>query len=192
MTEQQSLDLVVSGQLVSNHTILAIVEGMRARGYFRKGPQGRKDGLELATALKLVNEYMAFPELGRYTVEATKHRPINEIPRADYEQVEIMRACDNYLAQVTEAFKATAKTATIRPIESTFEGLADAYGWGRKYMPLPNCFTYDPIMGREASDNGKRLKVRDYSRAKNSPELELCGYRLTLWDGTPSICDTYN
>lgn len=61
MAEQQSLDLVVSGQLVSNHTILAIVEGMRARGYFRKGPQGRKDGLELAAALKLVNEYMAFP-----------------------------------------------------------------------------------------------------------------------------------
>ena len=78
-----------------------------------------------------------------------------------------------------QAIKATAKTATIRPIESTFEGLADAYGWERKYMPLPNCFTYD-------------LKVRDYSRAKNSPELELCGYRLTLWDGTPSICDTYN
>lgn len=70
--------------------------------------------------------------------------------------------------------------------------MADAYGWERKYMPLPNCFTYDPIMGREASDNGKRLKVRDYGRAKNSPELELCGYRLTLWDGTPSICDTYN
>lgn len=81
-----------------------------------------------------------------------------------------------------QAIKATAKTATIRPIESTFEGLADAYGWERKYMPLPNCFTYDPIMGREASDNGKRLKVRDYGRAKNSPELELCGYRLTLWE----------
>ena len=48
-----------------------------------------------------------------------------------------------------QAIKATAKTATIRPIESTFEGLADAYGWERKYMPLPNCFTYDPIMGRE-------------------------------------------
>ena len=47
-------------------------------------------------------------------------------------------------------------------------------------------------MGREASDNGKCLKVRDYSRAKNSPELVLCGHRLTLWDGTPSICDTYN
>lgn len=91
-----------------------------------------------------------------------------------------------------QAIKATAKTATIRPIESTFEGLADAYGWEHKYMPLPNCFTYDPIMGREGSDNGKRLKIRDYSRAKNSPELELCGYRLTLWDGTPSICDTYN
>lgn len=43
MAEQQSLDLVVSGQLVSNHTILAIVEGMRARGYFRKGPQGRNE-----------------------------------------------------------------------------------------------------------------------------------------------------
>ena len=67
MTEQESLDLMVSGQPVSNHTILAIVEGMRARGYFRKGPQGRKDGLELATALKLVNEYMAYPDLGRYT-----------------------------------------------------------------------------------------------------------------------------
>ena len=40
--------------------------------------------------------------------------------------------------------------------------------------------------------SGKRLKVRDYSRAKNSPELELSGYRLTLWDGAPSICDTYN
>jgi hypothetical protein len=62
-----------------------------------------------------------------------------------------------------QAIKATAKTATIRPIESTFEGLADAYGWERKYMPLPNCFTYDPIMGREASDNGKRLKVRGYT-----------------------------
>ena len=80
-----------------------------------------------------------------------------------------------------QAIKATA-----------FDGLADVYGWEHKYMPLPNCFTYDPIMGREASDNGKRLKIRDYSRAKNSPELELCGYRLTLWDGTPSICDTYN
>ncbi len=91
-----------------------------------------------------------------------------------------------------QAIKATAKTATIRPIESTFEGYADPYGWERKYMPLPNCFIYDPIMGREASDSGKRLKVRDYSRAKNSPELELCGHRLTLWDGTPSICDTYN
>lgn len=97
--------------------------------------------------------------------------------------------CDGSFYQ---AIKATAKTATIRPIESTFEGLADAYGWERKYMPLPNCFTFDPIMGREASDSGRRLKIRDYSRAKNSPELELCGYRLTLWDGTPSICDTYN
>ena len=104
MSEQQSLDLVVSGQLVSNHTILAIVEGMRARGYFRKGPQGRKDGLQIATAHKLINEYMAFPDLGRFTVEATKHRAINEIPRADYEAVEIMRACDNWLAQITEAF----------------------------------------------------------------------------------------
>lgn len=113
MAEQQSLDLVVSGQLVSSHTILAIVEGMRARGYFRKGPQGRKDGLELATALKLVNEYMAYPELGRYTVEATKHRPINEIPRADYEQVEIMRACDNWLAQITEAFKTNSDEEAI-------------------------------------------------------------------------------
>ena len=56
---------------------------------------------------------MAYPELGRYTVEATKHRPINEIPRADYEQVEIMRACDNYLAQVTEAFKANSDEEAI-------------------------------------------------------------------------------
>ena len=39
---------------------------------------------------------------------------------------------------------------------------------------------------------GQRLKVRDYSREGNSPELELFGQRLTLWDGTPSICDTYN
>lgn len=105
MAEQQSLDLVAGGQLVSNHTILAIVEGMRARGYFRKGQQGRKDGMELATALKLINEYMAYPDLGRYTVEATKHRAINEVPRADYEPVEIMRACDNWLAQITESFK---------------------------------------------------------------------------------------
>ena len=105
-----------------------------------------------------------------------------------------VKAGDIFECEVSfyQAIKATAKTATIRPIESTFEGLADAYGWERKYMPLPNCFTYDPIMGHEASDNGKRLKVRDYGRAKNSPELELCGYRLTLWDGTPSICDTYN
>ena len=113
MAEQESLDLMVSGQLVSNHTILAIVEGMRARGYFRKGSQGRKDGLELATALKLVNEYMAYPDLGRYTVEAMKHRPINEIPRADYEQVEIMRACDNWLAQITEAFKTNSDEETM-------------------------------------------------------------------------------
>lgn len=111
--KQESLDLMVGGQLVSNHTILAIVEGMRARGYFRKGPQGRKDGLGLATALKLVNEYMAYPDLGRYTVEATKHRPIQEIPRADYEPVEIMRACDNYLAQITEAFKANSDEEAI-------------------------------------------------------------------------------
>ena len=51
MAEQESLDLMVSGQLVSNHTILAIVEGMRARGYFRKGPQGRKDGLVRSTPI---------------------------------------------------------------------------------------------------------------------------------------------
>lgn len=113
MAEQESLDLMVSGQLVSNHTILAIVEGMRARGYFRKGPQGRKDGLELATALKLVNEYMAYPDLGRHTVETTKHRPINEIPRPDYEAVEIMRACENWLAQVTEAFKTSSDEEAI-------------------------------------------------------------------------------
>lgn len=105
-----------------------------------------------------------------------------------------VKAGDIFECEVSfyQAIKATAKTATIKPIESTFEGLADDYGWERKYMPLPNCFTYDPIMGREANDNGKRLKVRDYGSAKNSPELELCGYRLTLWDGTPSICDTYN
>lgn len=42
MAEQQSLDLMVSGQLVSNHTILAIVEGMRARGYFRKAPRAER------------------------------------------------------------------------------------------------------------------------------------------------------
>lgn len=113
MAEQESLDLMVSGQLVSNHTILAIVEGMRARGYFRKGPQGRRDGMELATALKLVNEYMAWPDKGRYTVEATKHKPINEVPRDDYEPVEIMRACDNWLAQVTEAFKTDSDEEAI-------------------------------------------------------------------------------
>lgn len=33
-----------------------------------------------------------------------------------------------------QAIKATAKTATIRPIESTFEGLADAYGWEHSYQ----------------------------------------------------------
>ena len=91
-----------------------------------------------------------------------------------------------------QAIKATAKTATIRPIESTFAGYADPYEWERGYMPVPGLFTIDPLMGRRRSEEGQRLKVRDYSREGNSPELELFGQRLTLWDGTPSICDTYN
>ena len=97
--------------------------------------------------------------------------------------------CDGSFYQV---IKATDKTATIRPIESIFEGYADPYGWERKYMPIPNRFTSDPWMGRERSEKGQKLKVHDFTRGKNRPELHM-GYRtLTLWDGTPSICDTYN
>lgn len=91
-----------------------------------------------------------------------------------------------------QTIRATAKTATIRPIEGTFEGCADPYGWERKYLPVPGRFTNDPWMGRERSERGQRLKLHDSTRNGSRPELHM-GYRtLTLWDGTPSICDTYN
>ncbi len=92
-----------------------------------------------------------------------------------------------------QVIKTTPKTVTIRPIERTFVGYADPYGWVCKYMPIPNRFTTDPWMGREGSEQGKRLKIRDYSRDGNMPELELAGrIQLLLWDGTPSIWDRYN
>ncbi len=92
-----------------------------------------------------------------------------------------------------QAIKATAKTATIRPIESTFEGYADPYGWERKYLPVPNQFiASDPWMGRERSEKGQRLKIHDYTRGKTCPELHMGCRTLVRWDGTPSIRDTYN
>lgn len=113
MMEQKSLQLVVSGVLVSNHTILAIVEGMRKLGYFRNGQQGRKDGLELATALKVINEYASYCQLPKDLILTTKHKPISEIPRTDYEPVEIMRACDNWLTQIPETFITDADEEAI-------------------------------------------------------------------------------
>lgn len=49
-----------------------------------------------------------------------------------------------------------------------------------------------PNMGRKASAEGKRLKIHDYSAAKNMPTLILGGENLYLWDGEPSIFDAYD
>lgn len=173
MAEQKSLDLVVGGELVSNHTILAIVEGMRAAGYFREGQQGRKDGLELATALKLINEYEAFPEKGRYTVETMHHRPIQEIPRADYEPVEIMRACDNWLAQITEAFKLDAdETAIVYMVRELRKSvIADGIESGN--LKVKKCFgkhifQYKDAMGRWASAKNIDWNIGDTNPIKQA------------------------
>lgn len=89
--------------------------------------------------------------------------------------------------------RATAKTATIKPIRAEFVGHADPWGWEREYIPVPGEFIDDdPIMGRKASAEGKRLKIHDYSAAKNMPTLILGGENLYLWDGEPSIFDTYD
>lgn len=72
--------------------------------------------------------------------------------------------------------RATAKTATIKPIRAEFVGHADPWGWEREYMPVPGEFIDDDqIMGRKASAEGKRLKIHDYSAAKNMPTLILGG-----------------
>ncbi|WP_322152960.1 hypothetical protein [Paratractidigestivibacter sp.] len=98
-------------------------------------------------------------------------------------------ACDGSFYQT---IKATTKTATIRPIERTFEGYADEYGWEKKFMPIPGSFTNDPWMGREKSEKGQRLKLHDFTRDKIRPELHMGHRTLIFWDGTPSVLDTYN
>ena len=97
---------------------------------------------------------------------------------------------DGFFYQV---IKATAKTATVRPIQADFVGHADPYGWEKEYMPKPGIFIEnDPILGARASREGKRLKIYDFSAAQDTPTLKVCGEYLYLWDGTPSIFDTYN
>ena len=62
--------------------------------------------------------------------------------------------------------RATAKTATIKPIRAEFVGHADPWGWEREYMPVLGEFIDDdPIMGRKASAEGKRLKIHGKEHA---------------------------
>lgn len=92
-----------------------------------------------------------------------------------------------------QVVKVTKKTVVVRPIECEFVGNADSYGWMRQYMPKPDVFAdSDPWLTREECAKGKRLKVIDFSQAKNNPCIKFNHEYFHLWDGTPSVFDSYN
>lgn len=93
-----------------------------------------------------------------------------------------------------QVVKATAKTVTVKPIESIGAGNADPYGWERAYLPKPGAFTRSPFFTSDQNRDGKRCAVKDYSAAKDSPQIDVGQYfPAHLWDGeTPSVCDTYS
>ena len=71
--------------------------------------------------------------------------------------------------------RATAKTATIKPIRAEFVGHADPWGWEREYMPVPGEFIDDdPIMGRKASAE-TRCMARYRSAAASPTSSPICG-----------------
>lgn len=99
-------------------------------------------------------------------------------------------ARDGSFWQVT---KATARTVTVRPIESMFIGCADEYGWEHAYIPIRDAFTHDPFWTREQDEAGRRFAVRDFTAGKTLPQISVPGGGPAfLWDGAPSINDRYN
>lgn len=77
-----------------------------------------------------------------------------------------------------QTIRATAKTATVRPIEGTFVGYADPYGWERKYLPVPGRFTSDPWMGRERSE-------REGSASSSTTRRGAEAAQSSTWDTEP-------
>lgn len=97
--------------VVSDHTILAIVQGMRAHRIINRGKAEARD---MATALRLVNEYQASPQMPRAQVEF-HHREVTAIPR-EYSNEETIWACMAYLRQCTGRGDTVADT-THRPLD---------------------------------------------------------------------------
>lgn len=97
---------------------------------------------------------------------------------------------DGSFYQVT---RTSAKTVTVRPIEADFIGIMDPYGWERGYMPKPDHFTTDCFFTAKQNAEGKRCTVHDYSIARNRPQIDVGAYfEAHLWDGTPSVFDSYS
>ena len=91
----------MSSFVCSDHTILAIVEGMRKYGLVSRN---RAESKDMCEALRLVNEYMTSKRYsrheatGRYFIECN-HREVTAIPR-DYTDGETIAAIECYLYQV--------------------------------------------------------------------------------------------
>lgn len=94
-------------------------------------------------------------------------------------------------ADFFQVVRATAKTVTVRPIASRFVRHIDY--WEREYLPVPGEFANYPSWSRETCEKGRRCTVRDYSAAKDMPQIKVDDYEVAyLWDGRPSVLDTYN
>lgn len=74
-----------------------------------------------------------------------------------------------------EVVKKTAKTVTLRPIESTYEACGTMDGY---VMPVPGKFReFDVHVPAE----GKRFKMQGYDSV---PSVSLCSYaNAYMWDG---------
>lgn len=95
-----------------------------------------------------------------------------------------------------QVVSATEKTVTVFPIEHEFVGMNDRQGWEYAYMPKRDCFIYDyPFWTESQQANGKRCMIHNYSR--DMDPVHDCidvgrSYEAYVWDGEPSIYDSYN
>lgn len=92
-----------------------------------------------------------------------------------------------------QVVKTTAETVTVRPIESRFVGYADEQRRERAYIPVRDRFTLSPFFTDAQNERGKRCVPKNWSAREFRPQIDVgCYWPAHLWDGEPSICDTYN